>query len=119
MPHVVYKCSFCYDRGKYYIYANGYGRGLGTAYYVECPHCNGIQFVVRGLDKALRAALEWFRTSTPPNEGFRLSKFRTIDDPQALWAEMKKEIATDNIYRLEKIREDLISMQNLFSTADF
>lgn len=119
MPHIIYKCDHCYDRGKYYFWAPGYGRGLGTAYYMDCLHCTGTQFVVRGIDKDLRAALEWFRTSTPPSEGFRLNKFRMIDDPQALWDEMKKEIATDNIYRLEKIREDLISMQNLFSTADF
>ena len=97
MPHVTYKCNFCYDRGKYYIWSNGYGRGLGTAHYIECPHCNGTQFVVRGIDKDLREALEWFRTSVPPDAPFRLNKFRMIDDPAALWAEMKMEIATDNI----------------------
>lgn len=87
---------------------------------MPCPHCQGTWAAdTKFIDKDLKAALAWFKTSTPPEKPFRLNKFTMIDDPKKLWAHLKEEIVSNNIYVLERIREDLIKLCALFEGEEF
>lgn len=110
-----YKCDACFDRGFYIFYRNGNRVSLGERHEIPCPHCTGNwSYDTKQVDKELQDALAWFRKSTPPAAGFRLNKWKMIDDPAEYWKYLKSEIALDNIYILERHREDLMQIQALF-----
>lgn len=110
-----YKCTWCSDRGWYSYFKGGSKNSLGEVFTFQCQHCTGQKKTdTRGLDKDLKSALAWFQSSEIPTAPFRLSKWKYIDDPAKYWADLKAEIALDNIYRLEYIRDDLIALQALF-----
>lgn len=118
--HVSYRCQWCYDRGKYFITGDGkFGRVHGPCY-IKCPHCtqNWTQ-ETRTIDPEYKAALKWFSTSTPPSHKFRLSRLKSVEDPKAFWFELKKDIAMDNVYVLERRRDDVLALQALFGGEDF
>ncbi len=115
-----YRCDDCFDRGFYILYSKGNVKTLGIRTEVSCPHCKGNwSYDTRMISEEFRQALRWFRSSTPPDEPFKLSKWKTIDDPKKFWAKLKAEIALDNIYSLERIEEDVLKLQALFEGTDF
>ncbi len=119
MNALPYACSWCMDRGWYSYFRGGTQFSLGEVFTNECQHCRGNKSTnVRGLDRDLRDAIDWFKESQPPPSAFRLSKFKYIDSPTAYWKELRSEISLDNIYRLEYIREDLIALRDIFSGDD-
>ncbi len=114
-----YKCDACFDRGFYIHYRNGNRMSLGERIETPCPHCQGEwSYDTKQIDKSIQEALAWFRHSIPPEKPFRLNKFKFIDDPKKLWTYLKQEIATDNIYALERIGDDLIALQGMFGGCD-
>ncbi len=117
---ITYSCDWCRDSGKYYALSGGNKVTLGTWWEEPCPHCRGNWAEKsRFIDRELKDALTWFKSSTPPDKPFRLSKFKTVSNPALYWENLRKEIATDNIYVLERIREDLIAMQTMFGGVEF
>jgi len=118
--HVSYRCQWCYDRGKYFIVGDGkQGRTFGPCF-IKCLHCTqDWTQQTRTIDKEYREAIKWLATSVPPEKPFRLSRFKTVENPAIFWEELKKDIAMDNVYVLERRRDDVIALNALFGGEDF
>ncbi len=114
-----YKCSCCYDRGYIFYYGQGTGRALGQCYKEKCRFCGG-NWAYEGanLDAVYKKAMTWFRSSQPPGKPFRLFVWKTVDDPVKYWQNMREEIASDNVYVLERIRDDIVRLHELFGNED-
>jgi hypothetical protein len=113
----IVKCKSCNGKGAIWMYDQGYGKGLGQCYRKKCA-CRGGQQTALHVDAEIRVALDWFKTSTPPASGFELWLFKdywkVIDSPVEYWAWLRSEIATDNIYRIEAVRDDLVKLHQKF-----
>lgn len=35
------RCPYCYDRGYFFYFGRGIGKGLGPCYHIKCKHCGG------------------------------------------------------------------------------
>ncbi len=115
-----FRCDWCMDRGYSTCFKNGSKFSLGEAFKVDCTHCTGKwSDTAMVIDREFREALAWFRTSTPPLKGFVLNKFKTVTDPAKYWENLRTEISSDNIYALERIRDDILKLQEMFGGVEF
>ena len=117
----IVKCQSCNGRGSIWCYDQGFGKAFGQCYRKRC-HCRGGRQAEVHLDKEFREAIQWFVTSTPPSEPFEYWAFkdvwRVIADPAQHWAQLKEEIASRNVYRLEAIRDDVVKLHQLLVLAN-
>ncbi len=116
----IYHCDSCFDRGFWILYRNGNKMSFGERTEYPCPHCKG-NWVdqTRGIDQELRDLLAWFRTSKPPANPFRLNRYKTVENPELYWKNLQSQISQDNVYVLERVRDDLVCLRALFEGEDF
>ena len=121
-PHKeIIKCQDCNGKGWLWCYDQGYGKAFGQCYKKRC-RCRGGAHRETHLDKEFTTAITWFKSSQPPAQAFEFLEFRdvykVVDDPAAYWGWLRTEIATDNIYRLEAIRGDIVKLYQKFSLQE-
>lgn len=116
-PREIVKCKNCNGKGHIWCYDQGYGKALGQCFKKRCS-CRGGKVAEVHLDKEFRVAVQWFKTSEPPTEPFEYHQWRdvykVIDDPAQYWVELRAEIASGNVYRLEAVRDDIVKLHQLF-----
>ena len=114
-------CSKCGGKGYWYIWDSAWNQTMGQCYRKRCQCRGGKQTKVK-LDPEFRAALVWFYKSSPPGEPFEFCEFRdvykVIDEPAAYWRQLKDDINTGNIYRMEAIRSDVIKLHQILVLAN-
>ncbi len=106
----LYRCQYCYDRRYIILHRRG-----SSAEFHDCKHCDGTYTV--SVDGAYREALDWFKTAPVPDGGFKIGR-HDISDAKAYWAKLRSCIAQDNIYVLERIRDEIIGLKILFDGCD-
>lgn len=115
-PREIVKCKSCNGRGHIWCYDQGYGKAYGQCYKKRCSCRGGKQAEVH-LDKEFRVAVQWFQASTPPAEQFEYwlwkDVWQVIENPAQYWEELRAEIASGNVYRLEAIRDDVVRLHQL------
>lgn len=115
------KCKSCNGRGHLWCYDQGYGKAYGQCYKKRCS-CRGGKAAEVHLDKEFREAVQWFKSSIPPGEAFEYylwkDVWQVVDEPAQYWVELKTEIASGNVYRLEAIRDDIVKLHQLFVLAN-
>ena len=102
-------CQSCGGKGYWYCWGEGAGQGLGQCYRKRCPCRGGVQRKIR-LDAEYRAALEWFKTTTPPAGSLKIHPWSKAEDAETLWGKLWGDIETGNVYRLEAIRDDIVAL---------
>jgi len=115
-------CPYCYSRGFQFVWLPAAGRGVGKCVRFPCDHC-GIGHsertaAERATEKHYMTALEWFKTSAPPDKPMRLNASEYIVDPESLWLILRRELS--NSYRLwpNRLRHTIIELYERLAVAE-
>ncbi len=113
------KCQACFGRGWAYLFGRGTGAAFGQCYRKKCSQCSGNWANESAyLDDDFKEAIRWFLESTPPAKRFRLHPWKVIESPEKLWDSLFDDIQSQNVYRLEFIRDDLVKLHQLFGISE-
>ena len=115
------RCDSCQDRKYWYAFGRGCGDAQGQCYKKRCSKCSidkSPMYEIDSLGQDFNAALQWFKASKAPGKSFDLYPDTVVPDPILAWDSLRLEIESGNIYCLERIREDLIRLHELFGDDD-